>query len=356
VTADEWAWLGTRIEGDHRLREVLTRAFVEELMAVEVEARCRTETGERVNRRNGYRAGAFAMPSGSIPVRVPKLRHGGYAPRWLADGAVAAEDVLVASLSRGYVEGMSCDLVASLVDAMGVDELSTAQVTTLAAAMNVRIVAEHARPLPEVHGDDVTIETRNDDEEGEAISVATTSANGAPELLGLVVGPDADAAEHELRRDLTTRGLRGDVVRTGAARVARSRPAVTIMVRDHGRHIDDDPDSDETERPRRRRIPVLIAAVVGLLLIIAVVVGSSAAGRFGSDLPPPPTDSPAATAVPAAPATTAAAVTTAPAPAAPDPAAVAVVAPAPVPANCSAERVPWMDQVQCEAVAGSPTG
>ena len=151
--------------------------------------------------------------------------------------------MLVASLGRGYVEGMSCDLVARLVGAMGVDELSREQFTTLAAAMNARIVAEHARPLLDVHGDDVTIETRNDDEEGEAISVATTSANGVPELLGLVVGPDADAAEHELRRDLTARGLRGAVRRTTAARVARSRPAVTIMVRDHGRHIDDLPDT-----------------------------------------------------------------------------------------------------------------
>jgi hypothetical protein len=217
--------------------------------------------------------------------------------------------------------------------------------------MNARIVAEHARPLLDVHGDDVTIETRNDDEEGEAISVATTSADGVPELLGLVVGPDADAAEHELRRDLTARGLRGAVRRTSAARVARPRPAVTIMVRDHGRHIDDLPDSDETGR--RRRIPVLIAAVAGLLLIIAVVIGSSAAGRFGSDPAPAPTptDAPADTTVPVAPATTAAAATTAPAPA-----AVAVVASAPVPAKCSAERVPWMDQVQCEAVAGSPPG
>jgi len=68
------------------LREMV-RAFAETLMSADADAVCGATYGERseerVNRRNGYRERDFDCRTGSIALRVPKLREGTYYPEWL---------------------------------------------------------------------------------------------------------------------------------------------------------------------------------------------------------------------------------------------------------------------------------
>ncbi len=347
-----WQWLRARLERDRRLLRTLTQAFVEELMAVEVEARCWDADGARINRRNGYRHVLFEVSYGSISVRVPKLRQGGYAPPWLSERPEGTDDALIESLCRGYVEGMTSELVATLVDAIGVEGIDDDQDAAIVDAMNARIDAQLARPLLDVHGDDVVIETRRSTDATGAMSVASTAVNGEHEVLGFVVdGRDAATTERQLEHDLGARGLRGEVHPRPPTSGRRASPAVTIVIRQHGRGHDEPDDEPEADRRRpRRRLPLVLVAVAVLVLIAAVVVGSSAAERLRPDPDPAPAPPPASTssAVPTSapvavsPPTTVATVATTVAPASANAAAASS-------ADCSGQRVPLMDQVLCEA-------
>jgi putative transposase len=70
------------------LRELLT-TFVNTLMSAEADAVCGaaygTISGERVNRRNGYRPREFDTRAGTIELAIPKLRQGTYFPEWLLE-------------------------------------------------------------------------------------------------------------------------------------------------------------------------------------------------------------------------------------------------------------------------------
>jgi hypothetical protein len=358
-----WLWIRSRLERDRRLLRTLTQAFVEELMAVEVESRCWGSDGERINRRNGYRHVLFETSYGSISVRVPKLRQGGYAPPWLSERPDGTDDILIDALCRGYVEGMSSELVAMLIDAIGVDGISADQHATIVDAMNARIDAQLARPLLDVHGDDVVIETLGPTDASGAMSVASTSVNGEHEVLSFFIdGPDAASTERQLEHDLTARGVRGEIHPSAPRSSGRRAPAVTIVVRRHGRGADeayDELDDEPHRRGSRRRLPLLLAAVAVLVLIAAVVVGTSAAQRQGPDRDPAPPPATTSSAVPTSAPVTSAAPTTAVTSSAPT-----TTAPAPVSANAAAassadcagagtdQRVPWMDQVLCEAATG----
>lgn len=70
------------------LREIV-KSFAEALMAAEADALCgaafRERSGERVNRRNGYRERPFDARTGTIALAVPKLRSGSCFPDWLLE-------------------------------------------------------------------------------------------------------------------------------------------------------------------------------------------------------------------------------------------------------------------------------
>jgi hypothetical protein len=351
-------WVVERIRRDRRLVRMLTQAFVEELMAVEVEARCWTPTGERLTRRNGYRHALFPLASGAMPVRVPRLRQGGYNPAWLTADAAPDEDELVAALGAAYVEGLADEDVAPLLATLRADPLSGEQRSMLVGAMNARIDALHGRLLLDVHGDDVTIETRRGGGDDGAVAIASTTVDGEPDVLGLVVGAaDIRAADDELRDDLAARGLRGDVPPTEEPAQRRFRRGVSILSRPHGRLEAHDEELDEPAPGWvRRRVTLLLAAVAAVVLIAAVVVGTSAAERSQPDPAPPP----ATTVAPR----TAGSTVSGPAPATPTTLAAdvtnATVAPpshATVPPDCTTApggaRAPWLDEVQCQAAAAS---
>ena len=63
----------------------MVRSFAEELMGVEADVVCGATYGEvspdRVNRRNGYRTRRWDTRTGSIDLRIPKLRTGSYFPK-----------------------------------------------------------------------------------------------------------------------------------------------------------------------------------------------------------------------------------------------------------------------------------
>jgi len=126
--------------------EAVLRTLAEQLMAAEVDARCRTASGERVNRRNGYRDGAFVTPLATVAVRVPKLRQGTYSPTWLRVRSPAADEVLTAAVLATAIEPQPVDVIGGIAAAFGIHELPDARLATIAAAVEDQ--AALGRPLP----------------------------------------------------------------------------------------------------------------------------------------------------------------------------------------------------------------
>ena len=132
------------------LREMV-RSFAETLMSAEASAMAGAAYGERaaerLTRRNGYRARRWDTRTGSIDLRIPKLRQGSYFPDWLLEPRRRAERALVAVVAQACVEGVRTGRVDDLVRAMGIEGMSKSQVSELAASLDEGVRAFRERPL-----------------------------------------------------------------------------------------------------------------------------------------------------------------------------------------------------------------
>ena len=200
------------------LREMIGYA-AERLMNLEVDALTGASYGERspdrANSRNGYRERPWETRAGTVPLRIPKLRHGSYFPAFL-DPRRTAEKALVAVVQEAYVHGISTRSVDDLVKAMGMSGISKSEVSRLCAEIDERVNAFLNRPIegdwPFVWLDATYIKSR---QAGRTVSVAAivavgVNSEGRREVLGLSVGvSEAETFWTDFLRSLTRRGLRG---------------------------------------------------------------------------------------------------------------------------------------------------
>ena len=104
------------------------------LMDLDVEGLVGAGHGERAegreNWRNGYRERDWHTRSGTIALRIPKLRRGSYFPGFL-EPRRSSEKALAAVIQEAYVQGISTRSVDDLVKAMGMTGISKSQVSRL---------------------------------------------------------------------------------------------------------------------------------------------------------------------------------------------------------------------------------
>lgn len=123
---DLMAWLRKQLEvAEPDLLREMVKSFAEALMGAEADALCgaafRERSGERVNRRNGYRERSFDTRTGTIALAVPKLRGGSYFPDWLLERRRRAERALISVVAECYVRGVSTRRVDGLVQTLGIE-------------------------------------------------------------------------------------------------------------------------------------------------------------------------------------------------------------------------------------------
>ena len=200
------------------LREMI--GFVaQRLMDMDVDGLVGAGHGERAesreNWRNGYRDREWHTRSGTIPLRIPKLRRGSYFPGFL-EPRRSSEKALAAVIQEAYVQGISTRSVDELVKAMGMTGISKSQVSRLCEEIDERVNAFLDRPLegdwPYLWIDATYVKVRQG---GRIVSVATIIAvavntEGRREVLGMATGPsEAEPFWTQFLRSLMRRGLRG---------------------------------------------------------------------------------------------------------------------------------------------------
>ncbi|HET8645781.1 MAG TPA: IS256 family transposase, partial [Vicinamibacteria bacterium] len=194
---------------------MLAQAVMELEVAQHLGAERYERTATRSGQRNGYRERAWDTRVGSIELRVPRVRDGGFFPS-LLEPRKRAERALVAVVQEAYVQGVSTRRVDDLVQALGLHGISKSQVSRLCAELDAEVERFRTRrlegPYPYVWLDATFLKVR---ERGRVVSMAVViatgvAATGQREVLGLDVGPSEDGAFWlQFLRSLVARGLAG---------------------------------------------------------------------------------------------------------------------------------------------------
>jgi transposase-like protein len=207
------------LDGDVDFLREGVRVLSQALMEVEVSQQLGAEryerSGERTGHRNGYRERDWDTRVGTIGLRVPRVREGGYFPNWL-EPRKRAEQALVATVREAYVQGVSTRKVDDLVRALGLDGISKSQVSRLCQTLDEEVERFRQRRLagayPYLWLDATFVKVR---EGGRVVGMAVVIAigvngDGQREVLGLDIGPSEDGAFWQaFLRGLVARGLSG---------------------------------------------------------------------------------------------------------------------------------------------------
>lgn len=194
---------------------VLAQALMESEVAGVLGAERHERTSERAGYRNGYRLRTWDTRVGTIELAIPKIRPGSYFPS-LLEPRRRAERALLAVVQEAYVHGVSTRKVDDLLKALGLDGMSTSEVSRICTELDAEVEAFRSRPISGEHPylwiDATYHKVRQD---GRVQSMATVVAigvtvDGERQVLGVDAGPSEDAAFWTVfLRSLVKRGLRG---------------------------------------------------------------------------------------------------------------------------------------------------
>jgi putative transposase len=221
-SVDPGSWFAEQIRAcEPDLLRQMVKTMAEALMSADADAICGAEygqrSGERVNRRNGYRERDWDTRAGTMELAVPKLRSGSYFPEWLLERRRRAEQALISVVATSYLLGVSTRRVDKLVDQLGIKHISKSQVSQMSKILDGQVTAFRSRaldagPYSFVWMDALTQKVR---EGGRTVNVhvlvATgVNADGHREILGVEVTSSEDGAGWlAFLRGLVARGLSG---------------------------------------------------------------------------------------------------------------------------------------------------
>jgi transposase-like protein len=202
------------------MRDLLS-TFIDVLLSAEADAVCGAGwgqvSGERVNRRNGYRHRDLDTRVGTIDVAVPKLRSGSYFPDWLLTRRRRAEEALTSVVATCYLLGVSTRRMDKLVQSLGITGLSRSQVSEMSKDLDAQVAAFRTRPLDAgpytfCAADALTMKVREAGRFVNAVVLVATGVNadGHREILGVQVSTaETGPAWLTFFQDLVARGLAG---------------------------------------------------------------------------------------------------------------------------------------------------
>jgi Transposase and inactivated derivatives len=188
------------------------------LMEAEVTQKVGAEAHERSEERNGYRNGhrdrRWDTRLGTLTLKVPKLREGGYVPSFI-EHRKRSEQALISVIQEAVVQGVSTRKIESVLGELGIAGVSAGQVSQLCMALDEKVRQFRERPLGEsryVWVDALYEKVRVGERvESMAVVIATgVNLEGRREVLGFdVIAAESEEGWSGFFKGLKERGLSG---------------------------------------------------------------------------------------------------------------------------------------------------
>ena len=207
----------TATSADDPLRamaEMIADFVMEAEVTEKVGAEPHERTEERTTHRNGHRDRRWDTRLGTLTLKVPKLREGGYVPSFI-EHRRRSEQALISVIQEAVVKGVSTRKIEAVLEELGIAGVSAGQVSQLCAALDEKVKQFRDRPLGEIRYvwvDALYEKVRVDDRvESRAVVVATgVNLQGRREVLGLDVIPaESEEGWTLFLKSLKERGLTG---------------------------------------------------------------------------------------------------------------------------------------------------
>src|SRR5215210_5920393 len=122
------------------------------LMEAEVTQKVGAEPHERSDERTGYRNGhrdrRWDTRLGTLSLKIPKVREGGYVPSFI-EHRKRSEQALISVIQEAVVQGVSTRKIETVLAEFGIAGVSAGQVSQLCAALDEKVRQFRERPLGE---------------------------------------------------------------------------------------------------------------------------------------------------------------------------------------------------------------
>lgn len=176
-------------EGEALDLGALTRALLESALNAIMDEQADMACEGGANSRNGYRERGLVTPAGKITLRIPKLRCGTYFPEGMLERYSRVDKAVAAAVAEMYANGVSTRKVERIAQRMGIDRLSSSQVSRICERLDAEVAALRAREfdvsMPYLFLDATYVKCRR---EGRVQSTAVVTA--------IAVGADGDGGDH----------------------------------------------------------------------------------------------------------------------------------------------------------------
>jgi putative transposase len=196
------------------MAEILTDFLMEAEVTARVGAEPHERSEERTTHRNGHRDRRWDTRLGTLTLKVPKVREGGYVPSFI-ENRKRSEQALISVIQEAVVKGVSTRKIESVLEQFGIAGVSAGQVSQLCETLDDKVRQFRERPLGEsryVWVDALYEKVRVDERvESMAVVIATGVNNeGRREVLGFdVVTAETEESWAGLFKNLKDRGLSG---------------------------------------------------------------------------------------------------------------------------------------------------
>jgi transposase-like protein len=196
------------------LRLLVNEAMLQERAAV-LQARPYERSDDRLGRANGFKPKTLATRVGPIQFRIPQVRDGvDFYPSALEKGA-RSEKALLLALAEMYVQGVSTRKVTKIVEELCGHSVSSTQVSTCAAKLDVELQSWRDRPLGSCSYMILDARYEKVRQGGQLLDCAVLIAigigkDGKRSVLGVSVAlSEAEAHWRSFLASLQSRGLHG---------------------------------------------------------------------------------------------------------------------------------------------------
>lgn len=196
------------------MAEMITDFVMEAEVTAKIGAEPHQRSEERTGYRNGHRERRWDTRLGSLKLKVPKVREGGYVPSFI-EHRKRSEQALISVIQEAVVQGVSTRKIENVLAELGIAGVSAGQVSQLCAGLDDKVQQFRERRLGEsryVWVDAVYEKVREDERvESMAVVIATgVNPQGRREVLGLDVIPtETEEGWTQFFKALKERGLSG---------------------------------------------------------------------------------------------------------------------------------------------------